>query len=122
MAKFSKQYNMDQKRIKSMLRKYKGLWTNYNEILELTQFGKFNTVIKSALNLIEIIEREGKIFRLSSDRVKKIYIKKWISKFGRQVSDPYKLMKNDLVDIIQAIRTRKEHLNQQGITPENEGD
>lgn len=122
MAKFSKQYNIDQKRIKTMIRKYKGLWTRYTLILEQTQYGKFNTVIKTALDLIETIENEQIMFTRSSDRVKKIYIQKWISKFGRQVTDPYKMMKNDLVDIIQAIRTRKEYLNQQGINPENEGE
>lgn len=112
---------MDRKKIRYLLKAYHSLFKRYKELLKQTRDGQFNTVLRSAMSLIEMIDEYYNKYKSVNDRVKKIFLKKWKEKYGKNESNPYSKIKDDVHKILQAIHTRKQYLRQQGIHPQNEG-
>lgn len=115
MGNYSKIYTKDQKQIKFHLRGYHSLWLRYNRILKQTQYGLFDMVITASLNLIEDVKKKKIGFNKSNLRVKKIFLQKWQKKYGKINSRPYDLLEEDIMEIVTAIRIRKEYLRREGL-------
>lgn len=115
MPKYSQKYNNDRKQIHILITKYNYLWERYNQILENLIYGQYETVFKTLPFLLDDIIGPENLFLNSSKRVKKIFLKKWEEKYEKKESNPFNLLKEDCLEILHKVTSRKEYLKMKKI-------